>query len=58
MGAEQSSKDVLVRMLSDILFEAEAVRLSDPVRAAKLDEAANDLRMVIAEPDETASEMV
>jgi len=58
MGAEQSSNDVLVRMLSDILFEAEAARLSDPARAAKLDEAANDLRAVIAESDETPSEMV
>ena len=51
MGAEHSPEDVLVLMLFDILSEAEAVRWSDPVRAAYLDEAANDLRAVIAERD-------
>ena len=51
MGAEESPDDVLVLMLFDILSEAEAVRWYDPVRAEYLDEAANDLRAVIAERD-------
>ena len=49
MDPERSSDDVLVRMLFEILSEAEAVRWCDPVRAAQLDDAANDLRAVIAE---------
>ena len=51
MDPERSSDDVLVRMLFEILSEAETVRWCDPVRAAQLDDAANDLRAVIAEGD-------
>ena len=46
--------DVLLRMLLDILSEADVVRWSDPVKAAYLDDAASDLRAVIAETDEVA----
>jgi hypothetical protein len=43
-------------MLFDILSEAETVRWCDPVKAACLDEAANDLRAMIAEANETRSQ--
>jgi hypothetical protein len=49
MHPKQSRDDLLKAMLQDILSEAELVRPHDPVRAAKLEEAANDLRSVIAE---------
>ena len=51
MDAERSTEDILVRMLFDILSEADAIRWYDPARAAYLDEAANDLRAVLAETD-------
>jgi hypothetical protein len=52
MDAEHSPPDeVLVRMLFDILSEAETVRWHDPIKAAHLDDAANDLRAVLAESD-------
>jgi hypothetical protein len=54
MDADRSSGDVLARMLIDLLSEADTVRWHDPARAAYLDEAANDLRAVIAEKNETS----
>ena len=57
MGAEHSPDDVLVLMLFDILSEAEAVRWHDPERAVQLDDAASDLRAVIAEADGTPSDI-
>ena len=45
----QDGTDVLRLMLLDILREAELLRPHDPVRTAHLDDAANDLRAVIAE---------
>jgi len=54
MGADTSAGEILVRMLIDLLAEADAVRWHDPVRAAHLDEAADDLRAVIAEKRETS----
>jgi hypothetical protein len=49
MQAERSRDEILMAMLLDILHEAELLRPHDPVRAAHLDDAASDLRMVIAE---------
>jgi hypothetical protein len=57
MDANSSPDHVLQRMLVDILSEAEMVRWCDPVKAAYLDEAANDLRAVLAEANETCSDM-
>ena len=51
MADTHSREDALVRMLCDILSEAEAIRWCDPAKAQHLDEAANDLRAVIAEAD-------
>ena len=46
---DHSPDEVLRLMLVDILQNAELLRPHDPIQAAQLDDAANDLRMVIAE---------
>jgi hypothetical protein len=46
---DRSPEEVLRLMLLDMLHEAEMLRPHDAVRAAQLDDAANDLRIVIAE---------
>jgi hypothetical protein len=51
MHDERSPKEVLGLMLSEILHEAELIRPHDPVKARHLDDAANDLRTVLAERD-------
>jgi hypothetical protein len=43
--------DILLLMLSDILHEADRVRAHDPIKAARLDDAANELCAVLAESD-------
>ena len=51
MDHQRSRDDTLRAMLLDILYEAELLRPYDPVKAAQLDDAANDLRLVMAEAD-------
>ena len=46
---DRTPDEILRQMLVDILREAELVRPHDPVRAGHLDDAAADLRIVIAE---------
>lgn len=49
MQTETARIEILQLMLIEVLREAELLRPYDPVRAAHLDEAANDLFAVIAE---------
>jgi hypothetical protein len=50
-----SQQTVLLLMLVDLLEEADAIRPCDPLKAAQLDDAADDLRSVIAEPESQTS---
>ena len=49
--------EVLLLMLSDILHEADTLRPQDPIKAAHLDDAANDLRTVLAEGEGESPEL-